>query len=174
MLEQYSAPITADARPDTRVSFGTGCHEQNPRRFWPSAQPGCTGDTVKLPHALTTPPVRGVGSRADLAERLGPKYRGWPERRRRGWVVARARQSAIRWPRRAHNHVTASARRPASVIVNRTTVTDRPPARIVRGRVPCDAARLCRTAAAGHDPVREVRSAPAVEPAERALPAGGH
>src|SRR5580658_3391410 len=54
MLEQYSAPITADARPDTRVSFGTGCHEPNPRRFWPSAQPGCTGDTVKLPHALST------------------------------------------------------------------------------------------------------------------------
>jgi hypothetical protein len=48
-------------------------------------------------------------------------------------VVARARQPAIRWSRRARNHVTASARRPASVIVNRTTVTDRPPARIVRG-----------------------------------------
>ena len=27
------------------------------------------------------------------------------------------------------------------------------------GPVPCDAARLCRTSAAGHDPVREVRSA---------------
>ena len=47
---------------------------------------------------------------------------------------------------------------------------DHPAARTV----PCDAARLCRSAAAGHDPVREVRSAPAVEPAERALPAGGH
>src|SRR5262245_53432532 len=40
--------------------------------------------------------------------------------------------------------------------------------------VPCDATRLCRPQPAGHGPVREVRPASAVEPAERALPAGGH
>jgi hypothetical protein len=42
------------------------------------------------------------------------------------------------------------------------------------GAVPCDATRLCRPQPAGHGPVREVRPASAVEPAERALPAGGH
>ena len=42
------------------------------------------------------------------------------------------------------------------------------------GAVPCDAARLCRPQPAGHDPVREVRPASAVEPAERTLPARGH
>ena len=42
------------------------------------------------------------------------------------------------------------------------------------GAVPCDAARLRRTAPAGHDPVREVRPAPAAEPAERAIPPRRH
>jgi hypothetical protein len=37
------------------------------------------------------------------------------------------------------------------------------------GTLPCDAAGLCRPEPAGHDPVREVRPASAVEPAERAL-----
>ena len=42
------------------------------------------------------------------------------------------------------------------------------------GALPCDAARLCRAEPAGHDPVREVRPAPAAEPAERALRPRGH
>ena len=42
------------------------------------------------------------------------------------------------------------------------------------GAVPCDAARLCRAEPAGDDPVREVRPAPAAEPAERALRPRGH
>ena len=42
------------------------------------------------------------------------------------------------------------------------------------GALPRDAARLCRPQPAGHDPVREVRPASALEPAERALRAGGH
>ena len=34
--------------------------------------------------------------------------------------------------------------------------------------------RLCRTQPVGHDPVREVRPAPAAQPAERTLPPRGH
>ncbi len=37
------------------------------------------------------------------------------------------------------------------------------------GAIPCDAARLRRAESPGHDPVREIRSASAAEPAERTL-----
>jgi hypothetical protein len=56
----------------------------------------------------------------------GPVYRA-PSARARGAVMTGRTVSEAR------HHVTASARRPASLIVNRTTVTDRPPARVVRG-----------------------------------------
>src|SRR6185437_1546245 len=41
------------------------------------------------------------------------------------------------------------------------------------GALPCDAPGLRRPQAAGDDPVREVRTAPATEPTKRALPARG-
>ena len=46
--------------------------------------------------------------------------------------------------------------------------------RAAASAVPCDAAWLRRTESAGDDPVREVRPAPAAEPAERAIPPRRH